>query len=111
MSSKTLRFRARGTALCQHFERLEAGVRAFVGRKFVTLDAAHPLREAAGLSPDEPTRFGWRSTGEDEEVPYNPEYIRACKEGALWPADEETAKACGVEFDPSFGESSGPPSS
>lgn len=87
MSSK-LRFRARGTALVQDFERLEAGIKAFVGRKWLEV---------------EPGVWGFAPKSEDDEVPYRAEYVRACAEGDLWPADAETAKACGVKFDPHFG--------
>lgn len=83
-----LRFRARGSALVQDFERLEAGVKCFVGRKFKEAEAG---------------RFGFAPTGEDYEVPYRAEYVRACAEGDLWPADKATADACGVDFDSSFG--------
>ena len=31
------------------------------------------------------------------------EYVKACKDGDLYAADEATAKACGVSFDPTFG--------
>lgn len=88
MTPKKLRFRARGEALVQNFERLDAGIKSFVGRKYV---------EAL------PGQWGFRPTDEDEEVAYGSEYVRACKEESLWAADEETAKACGVKFDPHFG--------
>ena len=85
---KKLRFRARGSALCQHFERLDAGIKSFVGRR---------------VQEVEPGQFGFVPTGETEEVPYRAEYVRACKDGDLWAADQETADACGVPFDPLFG--------
>lgn len=84
----TLRFRARGTALVQNFERLDAGIKAFVGRK---------------VSEVAPGQWGFVPTGSDEQVLYRSEYVKACKDGDLWPADEATAKACGVSFDSSFG--------
>jgi hypothetical protein len=84
-----LRFRARGSALVQNFERLEAGIKSFVGRKYVEVN---------------PGEWGFKPTDQAEEVPYRAEYAKACKDGCLYAADAETAAACGVSFDPSFGE-------
>jgi hypothetical protein len=89
MTPKKLRFRARGNALVQNHERLEARIKSFVGRTYVEV---------------EPGQFGFKPTGADEEVAYRAEYVKACKDGDLYPADEATAEACGVSFDPSFGE-------
>lgn len=94
MSSSKLRFRARGSALVQNHERLEAGIKSFIGRKFEEVHAAQN---------GEPAVFGFVPTNKDEEVVFNYEYVKACKDGELWPADEATAAACGVPFDPSFG--------
>jgi hypothetical protein len=91
---KTLRFRARGEALVTHFERLDANIKSFVGRKFVRLGGPIP-------GPDD--RFAFKPTGEVEEVLDRAEYRKACSDGDLWAADQETADACGVRFDPSFG--------
>lgn len=88
MTPKKLRFRARGEALVQNFERLEAGIKSFVGRKFVQVEG---------------DQWGFKPTGESEEVTYCAEYVKACKDGDLWPADAETAAACGVPFDSNFG--------
>jgi hypothetical protein len=88
MTPSKLRFRARGEALVQNFERLEAGIKSFVGRKYV---------EA------EPGRWGFAPTDAADEVAFRAEYVKACKDADLWPADAETAAACGVPFDPSFG--------
>lgn len=90
MTPKKLRFQARGTALVQNHERLEAGIKSFVGRKFKEV---------------EPGQHAFVPTGEAEEVAYRAEYVKACKDGDLYPADEGTAAACGVEFDPTFGAS------
>lgn len=85
----TLRFRARGTALVPNHERELGGMRAFIGRKFVEV---------------KPGQHGFKPSDEpDETVPYRHEYTKACKDGDLWASDEETAKACGVKFDPTFG--------
>ena len=87
MTPKKLRFHARGDALVQNFEHLEAGIKSFLGRKFKEV---------------EPGQYGFVPTGEVSEVKYCAEYVKACKDGDLYPADEETAKACGVAFDSSF---------
>jgi hypothetical protein len=88
MTPKKLRFRARGNALVQNFARMEAGIKSFVGRKYQEV---------------EPGQWGFVPTGETEEVAYAAEYVKACKDGDLFAADEATAAACGVSFDPSFG--------
>jgi hypothetical protein len=95
----TLRFKARGTSLVQNFERLEAGIKSFLGRKYVQL--------APPANPKDQEDIGqWAFVPTDEVavVPFRAEYVKACKDGDLYAADAETAKACGVEFDPSFGE-------
>lgn len=99
-----LRFRARGTAMVQNHEQLEAGVNAFVGRRF-------------GPVAGKPGRYGFAPNGETEEVPYRAEYVKACADGDLWAADDETAKHCDhyakahklptVAFDPKFGAAAG----
>lgn len=78
-----LRFRARGTALVPHYEREQAGIRCFVGRKFVEV---------------QPGQYGFEPMSEAAEVPYRSEYVKHCADGDLEPADEATAKACGVEM-------------
>lgn len=88
MTPEKLRFRARGEALVQNFVRMEAGIKSFIGRKYVEV---------------KPGVWGFAPTGADEEVSYRAEYVKACKDGDLWPADEQTAAACGVEFDATFG--------
>ena len=94
MTPGTLRFRARGTALVQHFERLDAGIKSFVGRRFTRV---------GGPTPAPTDRWSFSPTGEAEEVAYRAEYVKACKDGDLWAADKATADACGVSFDPTFG--------
>lgn len=88
MTPKKLRFRARGEALVQNHERLEAGVKSFVGRKYLEVS---------------PGQWGFSPTNADDEVAYRAEYVKACLDGDLYPADRATAEACGVVFDPSFG--------
>lgn len=87
MMPKTLRVRPRGDALVQDHERLDAGVNAFVGRRFQEL-------------PDTPGQHGFVPTGEDATVPYRAEYLKALQDGDLLPADEATAKVAGVKFVP-----------
>ena len=81
---KKLRFHASGDALVQNFDKLEAGIKSFLGRKYMEV---------------EPGLWGFVPTGGAEEVPYRAEYVKACKDGDLIAADAETAKACGVAFD------------
>lgn len=88
MTPKTLRFRARGEALAQNHERLEANIKSFIGRKYIEV---------------EPGQWGFAPTGEAEEVAYRADYVKACKDGDLWAADQATADACGVAFDSTFG--------
>jgi hypothetical protein len=97
MASK-LKFRARGSALVRNIALHEAGIRAYVGRKYVEVT---------------PGQFGFAPVDEDVEVDARPEYIKACADGDLYPADEATAaivapyaRAHGlpaVKFDPTFG--------
>jgi hypothetical protein len=87
--NKKLRFHASGTALVQDFERLEIGVKAFLGRKYEEV---------------KPGVWGFVPTGMVAEVPYRAEYAKACKDGDLIAADEETAKLCGVPFESNFGD-------
>lgn len=84
MTPKTLRVRPRGDALVQDHERLSAGVNAFIGRRMSELE--------------EPGTYGFVPTGEDAEVPYRAEYVKALKDGDLLPADDATAKAAGLSF-------------
>jgi len=85
----TLRFRARGTALVPNHEHEAAGVRSFVGRKLIEV---------------KPGVYGFDPTNSAVELPYRSEYVKYCRDGDLYAADAGTAAACGVEFDPAFGE-------
>lgn len=86
-----LRFYARGSALVADVHAQE--------------HPTHPIRRFVGRRLQEvtPGRFGWCPTEAPQEIDYHHDLARACKDGDLWPADEETAKACGVPFDPTFG--------
>lgn len=90
-----LRFRARGTALVQNLDAMEARIKRFIGFKYTQLEA--PTQE----NPD--GRWAFVPTNEVAEVPARGEYVKACRDGDLWPADAETAAYCGVSFDPNFG--------
>lgn len=96
----TLRLRARGTALCPHFEAHESGTRRFIGRRY---DRTLGFDEKDPLTGNVTKTGGFPSTGKVEEVPYRGEYIHALRDGDVWPADEETARVAGVPFDPTFG--------
>lgn len=87
MSPNTLRVRARGQALVHRLEAMNTSPRDFIGRDWCVVDGKH------GLAP----------RNEDTEIPNRSEYRTAVKEGSLWAADAETAKECGVKFDPRFG--------
>jgi hypothetical protein len=102
---KTLRFYARGEAMVQDYDALlEQGIQRYVGRRNdPTLGIAFKDK-ATGQEMRMPA---WVPMEEADEVPYRAEYVRECKAGCLWPADEETAKACGVDFDASRGGEAG----
>ena len=102
MPPKTLRFRARPypradealppeerrqMPLVQNLARFEAGIKSFIGCRHLE------------VSPDQ---FAFVSTEQPEQVAYDAHYVMACLAGDLEPADAETAKACGVSFDPAF---------
>lgn len=87
MTPKTLRVRARGTGLVQNYERLEASVNPanqFIGRRFEE-------------RKDAPGQYAFVPTNETEEVPYRPEYVLALQAGDLEAADDETARAAGLD--------------
>ncbi len=96
---KTLRFLSRGMAMSFDHEAVANGILRFVGRKHDST-IGYAGKDASG------NKFmsgGYPSTGVPQEVPARGEYIMACRDKDLWAADEETAKHCGVEFDPTFG--------
>lgn len=87
-----LRFYARGTALVADVHAQEHPthpVRRFIGRRW---------QEVA------PGEWGWCPTEAPQSVEYHHDLARACRDGDLWPADAETAKALNVPFDPNFGD-------
>jgi hypothetical protein len=86
----TLRVRARGTALVCRLESMNASPRHFIGREWIETDGVHALHPS----------------DEDSVVANRAEYRQAVKDGSLWAADEDTARACGVAFDPALGDES-----
>lgn len=96
-----LRVLARGTALVPDIDALNGHRRAFVGR-FLDKTQGEKYTDADKIERQQAV-FG--SHPLPVEVPSYHEYVRSVKEGDLWAGDEETAKYCGVPFDPTFGES------
>lgn len=86
-----LRFYARGTAQVTDVHAQERGLRRCVGRRWQEVEKG---------------RWAWCPSDKVDEVEYHHDLVKACKDGDLWPADEATAKACGVGFDPNFGSES-----
>lgn len=94
-----LRLRAKGDLLCADYDAFESGTKRFIGRKHDP-SIGHEFRDEDGTIK---RTGGWPSTGEHQEVHFRAEYLQAVREGDVWPADEETARICGVTFDPTFG--------
>lgn len=88
MKPKTLRLRARGTAMVTDYEAMDAGVKRFIGWK---------------LNPSLGEAGGFESNDSITEKPARAEYLMALASGDLWPADKDTAEAASVDFDPTFG--------
>ena len=89
---KKLLVRPKKGVLVPHLESIDTGAKRYIGRVW------------------DPEAHGYRALPEPTEVPtfaessmYFPmllsEYVREVRDGALVPADAETAKACGVPFD------------
>jgi len=94
MPLKTLRVRARGTALVMDYEAMEAGIRRYIGR----------VRDDSSIDPAAGVGIGFRPLEVAVEVPATAEYARHVRHGDLYAADEATAAYCDVPFDASFGE-------
>jgi len=78
-----LTVKAAGSAMVPDYAALEAGVLRFIGR-----------RHDATVGPN----GAWVPTGEAVTIPASAEYLQEVKAGALVPADEATARVCGVPF-------------
>lgn len=68
------------------------------------LDSSPPQRKFVGLKMkkvllDGQERFEFERKSEGDVVKYHHLYKKAVKEGVLLPADAETARLCGVEWD------------
>ena len=122
----TYRVLAKGAVLVPDYERMkQTSQLSFIARsvhRAPTVEALPPLahgapirvREQTEWTPEDPSVEAWvakRSPTivtaashpepeKQEAGQYNRERII---EGGLWPADADTAAACGVEFDPTFG--------
>jgi hypothetical protein len=83
-----VKFYARGTAQVTDPHAQDRGVRRCVGRRWQEVTTG---------------RWAWVPTEDPQEIDYHHDLAKACRDGDLWAADEATAKACGVPFDPSFG--------
>lgn len=101
----TLRFKAR-SGLVMHPAKIGHPNLHYIGRKWdpsfrkIVKDARGNLGQGVD--------GGWVPTAEPDEITVSEDYLghlaQAVREGALWPADEETADALEVKFDASFGE-------
>lgn len=94
-----LRILARGSASVPDYVKLANSIKAgvplpaasrLIGRDFVLDESGKTM----GSYPAKPV---------PTEVPDVHEYRQHVIEGSLWAADEATAEACGVKFDPTFG--------
>lgn len=88
--AKTLKVKAVQNRLQPNFAAFEAGVRRFVGCRF---DQTLGEKDSKGVA-----QGGFLMLEEGEEVPMIAEYVQAVKQGDLLPADQETARLCGVKF-------------
>ena len=68
-------------------------------------DASPQVRRIIGRRHEQvsPGRWAWVSTGKVESLAYHHDIAKAIRDGDLYAADEETARVCCVEFDPTFG--------
>jgi hypothetical protein len=106
MAQDTLRVLPRGTAMVPHYERMG---NVGHGRPVV---APHGWKhdpnggpEIVGPQPGQSRTEGAfvKHVPEVIVVPDCVEYRRHLRDGDLWPADQATAQAAGVPFDPHFG--------
>jgi len=91
-----LRFIAREDALATvPGSRASVGQSAhYVGRTYVA-----PKDGKGGMYPatQEPHEAMFDMSKQDDVIRFN-RYVKIAKRGDIWPADQETAAACGVEF-------------
>lgn len=117
MAVEKLRVLARGGILVINVDHANAaqtrGQRSYVGRKSVKAWKEDGLPEGCpkhlhnnefleqGQQPI--PHMAFPSLGRPVTVSNNSYFRKQVKKGALWPADAESAEACGVKFDPTFG--------
>lgn len=105
-----LRVLPRGTGMVQNYETMGV-VRQYHGWSHdSTLGEHEPILDDKTGKPTGKTRpqggFVKLEASLPEhviELPWTTEYVRALRDGSLWPADQATAQAVGVPFDPEFG--------
>lgn len=99
-----LRVLARGTALVPNYAKqidaIKTGVALPHGARFV---AREFVADESGASLG-----AWHPSKSPAVVADCHEYRQHVVEGSLWAADEATARACGVTYDPTFGGASKP---
>jgi hypothetical protein len=100
MAKDTLRVLARGTAQVPNYEALDSGINARITH--VCLPLGPEFKDDESLTMKRHAAFV-KYVGKVLTVPDRAEYRRHLRDGDLWPADQETAAACGVPFDPDFG--------
>lgn len=94
-----LRFYCKGTAQVPDPKALMLrGINRCVGRHWQQV--APPVNAGPNAHPG---KWTWIPTGKPDDVEFDFDLLDACRAGDLWPADQETADACGVPFDPTFG--------
>jgi hypothetical protein len=104
-----LRVLARGTASVQDYEALGSGgpgsVNRFHGWKLAPIGPQFHVLDELGKPTGRIDNLCHRvkQLGRIVEVSDRAEYRRALRDHDLWPADEATANAVGVKFDPKFG--------
>lgn len=122
----TYRVLAKGAVLAPDYERMKSTRKlCFIGRtvhRAPTVEAlpasvrGAPIRarETTEWTPEDSSVEAWAAkrtvtvlvaaSHPEPELAEAGQYNRQCiAEGGLWPADEATAIACGVGFDPTFG--------
>ena len=102
MAGKTIRVLARGSAMVPDYGAASAIVHGqshrFIGREW-----------DESLADGEHVAGGWRPLKEPTVIRQDAnraafaEFIHALRSGDLWPADVDTARIAGCEFDPNFG--------
>ena len=101
-----LRVLPRGGVLVPRHESIMSGQKQFIGRIYDPDHGDHGgggFPVAASVGPDSPIEVPSVGKGAPQEFELWQQYVREVRDGALWAADQATADACGVKFDPKFG--------